>query len=64
VAQEYLDTEETARLVRRPPETLRYWRSRGVGPKWIKPPGTRHILYRRADVDEWLAAGEREAATA
>jgi DNA-binding transcriptional MerR regulator len=60
VDQEYLTTEGLAELLGRPQETLRYWRSRERGPKWTRGPGTRHVLYARADVDEWLRSGQRE----
>jgi hypothetical protein len=55
---EYLDTAQLAALVQRPASTLRYWRSRGVGPPWIKPPGVRGVLYRRSGVEAWLNAGQ------
>jgi hypothetical protein len=40
----------------RAPATLRYWRSVGdCGPKSFKL--GRRVLYRRADVERWIAAG-------
>lgn len=51
---DYLTSQEAADLVRRPSSTLAYWRHRGEGPKYAKI--GKRILYRRADVEEWLTA--------
>lgn len=37
--------------------TLSRWRQRGYGPKYLKL--GRKVWYRRADLDEWLAAQVR-----
>jgi hypothetical protein len=58
---EFLTTAQLAELLQTRPETLRYWRANSRGPRWIKPPGIRAVLYRRSDVESWLATGEREA---
>lgn len=34
--------------------TLRYWRHRGTGPRSFKL--GRRVMYRRADVDNWIEA--------
>ena len=39
------------------PRTLEGWRVRGGGPRFIKV--GRRVVYRRRDLDEWLAARER-----
>jgi predicted DNA-binding transcriptional regulator AlpA len=38
-----------------PPRTAQRWRSTGDGPRWIRL-GRRRVLYRVADVEEWLNA--------
>ncbi len=48
-----LTTEETAALLRTPPGSLRYWRHVGKGPSWVRI--GRRVLYRRADVEAWVA---------
>jgi excisionase family DNA binding protein len=35
-----------------PEATIRIWRHRGVGPRWVRV--GRHIRYRWTDVEEWL----------
>jgi excisionase family DNA binding protein len=52
---EFLTTEEVADLLRTSPETVRYWRHVGKGPKSFKP-GGRRVLYAREDVDAFIAA--------
>jgi excisionase family DNA binding protein len=52
---EYLTTEEVATLMRTSPETVRYWRHVGKGPKSFKP-GGRRVLYAREDVEKFIAA--------
>lgn len=37
-----------------PEKTLADWRSRGIGPAFIKV--GRHIRYRPADIEKWLAS--------
>jgi len=52
---QYLITEEVAAEFRTSPETVRYWRHAGKGPKSLKV--GRRVLYAREDVEAW----EREA---
>ena len=59
---ELMTTHEVAELLRRPVETLRYWRWRGEGPPSFKI-GAR-VLYRRVAVLAWLAERERTTTTA
>jgi predicted DNA-binding transcriptional regulator AlpA len=40
------------------PAALAMMRSRGTGPRYSKL-GARLIVYRRADVEEWIASGLR-----
>jgi predicted DNA-binding transcriptional regulator AlpA len=48
----YIDTNEFADLLRRSPETVRYWRHVGIGPKPFKL--GRKVLYVRAEVEQWI----------
>jgi excisionase family DNA binding protein len=57
----YLTTAELAERLRTSPETIRYWRHIGRGPKSWKP--GRLVLYAVEDVEAWEAA-ERAAAGA
>jgi predicted DNA-binding transcriptional regulator AlpA len=52
VQPDILTLDETAQLIRRSPETLRYWRKRGEGPRGWK--SGRRVLFDRADVLAWL----------
>jgi DNA-binding transcriptional MerR regulator len=47
-----LDTAEAAAYIRLPARTLEYYRSRGVGPSFLRV--GRRIFYRRAELDLWL----------
>ena len=53
-ATELLTLTETAAVLRTPVATLRYWRHLGVGPDGFRL--GRRVVYRREDVDRWLAA--------
>lgn len=48
-----LTTEELADLLRTSPESCRYWRHVGKGPKSFKV--GRRVLYAREDVEAFLA---------
>ncbi len=39
--------------------TLERWRIEGTGPVYIK--AGRRVLYRRDDIEQWLAAGARSS---
>jgi len=49
----YLTTEELAEALRTSPETCRYWRHIGKGPKSFKV--GRRVLYAREDVETFIA---------
>ncbi len=57
-AAELLTLEEAAAALRTPVATLRYWRHLGVGPDGFRL--GRRVVYRRVDVDRWVA--ERQQA--
>jgi predicted DNA-binding transcriptional regulator AlpA len=50
---EWLSERELAQEHGIPERTPAQWRYRGVGPKYVKI--GRHVRYRRADVDTWIA---------
>jgi DNA-binding transcriptional MerR regulator len=52
VMDELLTTNEVSARLKRSPETLRYWRARGTGPRSFR--AGRGVLYREEDVVEWL----------
>jgi DNA-binding transcriptional MerR regulator len=47
-----LTTREVAEIIRLAPETLRYWRWKGIGPKSFRL-GSR-VVYREKDVLAWI----------
>ena len=51
---EWLTDSDVSALFRIAPGTLRYWRSSGSGPPYHRL-AERTILYRRSDVEAWLA---------
>ncbi len=61
---ELLTLAEAADLLRTPIATLRYWRHLGTGPRSFRL--GRRVLYRRCDLELWVADrhdAETEAAT-
>lgn len=54
---DYLTTAEVGELIRRPAETLRYWRWRGEGPPSFKI--GRRVLYDRDELKAWIDAQKR-----
>jgi predicted DNA-binding transcriptional regulator AlpA len=57
-AERFLSTKELAALLGLKPQSLRAWRLRGDGPRYIRlGQGTRApVTYRWSDVEEWLDA--------
>jgi len=49
--------KRAAEILGRPESTLRYWRSMGVGPAWIKLEG--RILYDEAELLQYIQRGRR-----
>jgi DNA-binding transcriptional MerR regulator len=47
-----LTPAEVAARLRRPVATVRFWRTRGIGPKGANIGG--RVLYRQSDVEAWL----------
>jgi predicted DNA-binding transcriptional regulator AlpA len=52
--QEFLSEREVQELGLASRRTLQAWRLLGRGPRYIKV--RRSVRYRRADIEEWLAA--------
>ncbi len=48
---EYMTTAEVAQVFRTSPETVRYWRHVGRGPRSFRV--GRRVLYARSDVQQW-----------
>jgi DNA-binding transcriptional MerR regulator len=48
-----LTLTEAAAFLRAPVATLRYWRHLGIGPEGFRL--GRRLLYRREDLDRWVA---------
>ncbi|MDQ2782708.1 MAG: helix-turn-helix domain-containing protein [Actinomycetota bacterium] len=59
---EYLTTEEVAKLLRTPTETVRYWRHVGKGPRSFKL--GRRVLYAASDVSAFLEDARRVGSAA
>lgn len=57
---EYITTHEFAQLVRTSPETVRYWRHIGKGPKPFKL--GRKVLYVRSQVEAWIDEARKAVA--
>ncbi len=55
--QDLMTTREVAELCRVSEVTVRWWRHIGRGPRSLTLPGGRRVLYRRDDVESWLASG-------
>lgn len=59
VAVDIIGVELAAKITGLPPATLRYYRHMGTGPASFKI--GRRVVYRRSELDRWLA--EQEKAT-
>lgn len=57
VAPEYLDTEQAADYLGFSVAALKKWRCNGEGPPYTKT--AQAVRYRRADLDEFMAARRR-----
>ena len=59
---DYLTTQEVAGLLRTSPETVRFWRHIGKGPRSLKV--GRRVLYARPDVEAFIAKARADAEVA
>jgi excisionase family DNA binding protein len=55
-----LTIAEVAAITRAPISTVRYWRHMGTGPQSFRL--GRRVVFRRADLDRWMAERENPAA--
>lgn len=55
----FLTTAEVAAMCRTSPETCRYWRHIGKGPRSFKV--GRRVLYAVEDVEAWIAAARHDS---
>jgi predicted DNA-binding transcriptional regulator AlpA len=53
-AHSLMTSPDAAHYLTLAPQTLRAWRVTGKGPRYHRIGGNR-VVYRRADLDEWLA---------
>ena len=54
---ELLTTAEVASITRAPVASVRYWRFSGTGPRSFRL--GRRVVYRRTEVEAWLAEQEQ-----
>jgi predicted site-specific integrase-resolvase len=59
---ELLTPQKAAERLGFEPTTLQWWRTKGRGPRYVKI--GRKVFYRPGDLDEFIAAGEREPSAA
>lgn len=55
-----LTFEQFCNLIQTPPRTVRDWRRRRIGPRWIKLEGCGRLLVRVAEVRRFLRAATTE----
>jgi predicted DNA-binding transcriptional regulator AlpA len=48
-----LNTAEVSGVTRAPVPTLRWWRHKGIGPRWFRV-GPRKVFYKESDVLAWM----------
>lgn len=60
ITSDLLTTEEVAVLTRKSPATIRWLKAMGTGPKCGKL--GRRVIYRRADVEAWIASAFEDGA--
>jgi len=60
---EAVTSEEASRILSIPTESLATLRSRGGGPRFFNPPGTRYVRYLRIELYLWLFSGGLKANT-
>ena len=59
-----INSAEAAKLLGLQPQTIRLWRSKGLGPRYVRLHGSRgRVLYDLADLNRWLD-GRKNTVTA
>lgn len=56
-----LSSTEVAELLGIHPVTVDQWRTRGDGPRYFSPKGTRRVWYAEAEVLRWIASGAKRS---
>jgi predicted DNA-binding transcriptional regulator AlpA len=59
--EQYLVTDEVAEMCRTSPNTVRFWRHVGKGPRSFKL--GRRVLYAKGDVESWIKELQRADAS-
>jgi excisionase family DNA binding protein len=52
----FMTTAEAAEYLNLHPDTLRYWRHKGRGPRAALMGSKRRVVYRRSDLETWIEA--------
>lgn len=58
--EDYLTRGEAAEVLRSSKDTLARWAYQGIGPRYVVTRGK--ALYRRSDIEAWLATREKAGA--
>lgn len=58
-SRRFLRTVAAAGYCALSPRTLEKLRLTGGGPRFLRPPGRRFVVYDPADLDAWLTSGRR-----
>lgn len=61
---ELLNTKDAARMLGVAPGTLRYWRSKGVGPACFTLKDSTRVAYRRDEIESYISESEQSARVA
>ena len=66
ILSKLIGNDEAARLLHITPATLRFWRCKGKGPRYIKfgPAKQAGVAYYVDDIDAWIAARKFDSTTA
>lgn len=61
--EEWLTGAEFATIAKVDIRSIRRWADKGIGPRPLRPPGTRVVRYRRSEVEAWLSGEPAEDAS-
>jgi DNA-binding transcriptional MerR regulator len=54
MAPQLLTTAEAATYLNMSPRTLETWRTKFIGPPYVKPEKSNSVRYREADLEQWV----------
>lgn len=54
MAPQLLTPAEAATYLSMSPRTLETWRTKLIGPPFVKPEGTQKVWYRVTDLEQWV----------